>query len=190
VNPRREQQLTIEQIRIGDAMQHLARGRSKKLAHHNRLCIEPLEDRCLPSAALPLDLGAALDGNDLLSDPLFASDQGHKNSKALLAALASPSNPAGNAATLVRNFKRSRRSGWDVFGRPWKPDGSVAKPPLFVRLSLRNEIAEWVRAPRINFGSTFCLSGKEVVDASLVFRPFKARFELATQDVRIRHRAA
>jgi predicted outer membrane repeat protein len=63
------------------------------------LGIEPLEDRCLPSAALPLDLGAGLDGDDLLSDPLFATDQGHKNSKALLAALTAPGNLAGNAAT-------------------------------------------------------------------------------------------
>src|SRR5262249_35845474 len=82
----------------------LSQQRSKpasKSLRKNRLRIEPLEDRCVPSAAWPLDLDAGLDGASLLSDPLFASDQGHKNSTALLAALAGASNPAANAATPV-----------------------------------------------------------------------------------------
>jgi hypothetical protein len=55
----------------------------------------------LPSAALPLDLDAGLDGDSLLSDPLFASEQGYTHSKALLAALAPQTGgPAGNAAPL------------------------------------------------------------------------------------------
>jgi hypothetical protein len=58
----------------------------------------------LPSAALPLDLGAGLDGDALLSDPLFASDQGHHNSKALLPASTGEQTgvaPAGNVAAPV-----------------------------------------------------------------------------------------
>jgi hypothetical protein len=70
------------------------------LGRHYRLGIEPLEDRCLPSAGWQLDLSAGLDGDALLSDALFTSDQGHRNSRALLAALAAPqSGQAGNAAT-------------------------------------------------------------------------------------------
>jgi hypothetical protein len=76
--------------------------RTPALLKKTSLRIEPLEDRCLPSTAtaLPLDLGAGLDGDSLLSEPLFRGDQGHKNSKGLLAALTG-SNPAGNAATPV-----------------------------------------------------------------------------------------
>jgi hypothetical protein len=39
--------------------------------HRATLRLERLEDRCVPSAALPLDAGAGLDGDDLFSDPIF-----------------------------------------------------------------------------------------------------------------------
>jgi hypothetical protein len=66
---------------------------SRSRRHKSGLRVELLEDRCVPSA-LPLDLGAGLDGDELLSDPLFASDQGHKSPKALVGALAAPGVPA------------------------------------------------------------------------------------------------
>jgi hypothetical protein len=62
------------------------------------LRLERLEDRCVPSAAGLVELGAGLDGDLLLSDPLFATEQGHHNSKALQAAQGGPgSGQAGNA---------------------------------------------------------------------------------------------
>src|SRR5690349_7681774 len=54
-----------------------------------RLVVERLEDRCLPSAALPLDIGDAVDPTGLLDDPLFSThDAGAR--RTLLAVLTSP----------------------------------------------------------------------------------------------------
>jgi hypothetical protein len=45
----------------------------RRLPKSNRLFVEALEDRALPSAAAPLDL-AWLDGAGLFSDPVFSND--------------------------------------------------------------------------------------------------------------------
>jgi CSLREA domain-containing protein len=93
------------------------------------LRIEPLEDRCLPSAALPLGLGAGLDGDALLSDPLFASAQGHKNAKALVAAVAAEgSGAASNAATPVVGQASVSGSATPLAARNVMPSA----PPMIV----------------------------------------------------------
>jgi hypothetical protein len=93
-------------------MSRAARCRNKSFSG---LKVEHLESRCVPSASSSLDFGAGLDGEALLSDPLFATLEGHQNAKALLAAVAgmnaTATAPAGNAATPSTGTQTATTSG-------------------------------------------------------------------------------
>jgi hypothetical protein len=60
---------------------------------------EVLEDRCVPSSTLPLDLGADLDGDELFADPLFGSSNGTNGKKAPLPSPQVGSNTGGGQAS-------------------------------------------------------------------------------------------
>jgi hypothetical protein len=97
------------------------------LRRKSSLRIEPLEDRCVPSATLPA-LDAGLDGDALLSEALFGADQGHKPSKGLLAALGSAPTGvvAGNATGPVTE---STVSGTTA---PAPKAAGVQAPPVII----------------------------------------------------------
>src|SRR5262249_17068967 len=99
------------------------RGIHNSARKHRRelLVLEYLEDRCVPSIAVPIDL-AGLDGTGLFSDAIFQDGQSETVKKAL-AGMHAAHPAAGNASTPI--------TGNEVASSPGTPPSAIHPQSAF-----------------------------------------------------------